>query len=50
MDNFPYLFAAYTIIWAALFSYVFIINNRQRQLRKELDSLRQVLKESEKGE
>lgn len=48
MDTFPYLFAAYTIIWAVLFGYLFVINNRQRQLQRELDSFRKALKEAEK--
>lgn len=43
MDNLGYLFAAYTIIWAVLFGYLFIQYYRQRKLRRELDLLKDSL-------
>ncbi len=47
MENAGYLFAAYTVIWAVVFGYVFYLFSRQRRLRQEIDSLREVLKEKE---
>ena len=42
MENLGYLFAAFAIVWAVIFSYVFGLSRRLRQLRREID----VLKES----
>ena len=39
MENAGYLFAAYTIIWAVVFGYVFYLIRRQRKLQKEIDLL-----------
>ena len=47
MENAGYLLAAFTIIWALVFGYVFLLFNRQRKLRREIDSLKEVLKEKE---
>ncbi len=44
MENAGYLFAAYTIIWALLFGYVLTLFNRQRRLRREINSLKDALK------
>lgn len=48
MENAGYLFAAYAIVWAVVFGYVLLLLNRQRGLRREIDSLKEALKE--KGE
>lgn len=45
MENAGYLFAAFTIIWALVFGYVLLLINRQKKLRKEIDSLKEALKE-----
>jgi CcmD family protein len=39
MENAGYLFAAFTIIWALVFSYILILFNRQNKLKKELEIL-----------
>ena len=39
MDNMGYLFAAYTLIWAVVFGYVFFMQRKQRGLHRQLDSL-----------
>ena len=39
MENMGYLAAAYSVIWLAISFYVFILYRRQRQLRREVDSL-----------
>lgn len=48
MENLGYLFAAYSVVWAALFIYLITIHSAQRNLRRQIDSLRETLKE--KGE
>ncbi|HEY32075.1 MAG TPA: CcmD family protein [Dehalococcoidia bacterium] len=40
MDNLGYLFAAYTIIWAFVFGYVFFLYYKQRKLRQQMDLLK----------
>ena len=41
----PFLFAVYTITWAAFFAYAFYVNRRQRELRREIEELRRALEE-----
>ncbi len=43
MENFPYLFAAFIIIWAIVFGYVISMYARQKQLRRDIDLLKQGL-------
>ncbi len=45
MENAGYLFAAFSIVWAGVFGYVLLLFNRQRRLRREINSLKEVLKE-----
>ncbi len=45
MENAGYLFAAFTIIWALVFGYVLFLLNRQRGVRRDIDSLKEALKE-----
>jgi CcmD family protein len=40
MENAGYLFAAYTIIWAVVFSYVLFMLRKQRTLQRQIDLLR----------
>ncbi len=47
MENAGYLFAAFTIIWAFFFGYVILLFNRQRQLRRDIESLKEAFKEKE---
>ena len=47
MDNMGYLAAAYSVIWLAISIYVFMLYRRQRQLQREIDSLKE--KVGEKG-
>ena len=46
----PFLFAVYTITWAAFFAYAFYVNRRQRELRREIEELRRILKEKERSQ
>ncbi len=45
MENAGYLFAAFTIIWALVFGYVLVLFNRQRRMRRDINSLKEVFKE-----
>jgi CcmD family protein len=45
MDNFGYLFAAYTIIFAVIFLYVIFIWRRQMRLEIELHAMEARLKD-----
>jgi len=45
MSGLSYLFIAYTIIWGALFLYLFRLHRRERRLSQDLEALQQSLKE-----
>ena len=41
MENLGYLFAAFSIVWAAIFGYIFSLSRKQRQLRREINLLKE---------
>ena len=41
----PYLFAAFSVVWAIFVFYVWILSRRQAQLQKELKELRRRIRE-----
>ena len=41
--NLPYLFAVYIITWAGFFAFVFVMSRRQRELKREIETLRMAL-------
>jgi CcmD family protein len=43
MDHFPYLFAAYSVVWTVLFLYILSLDRRSRRAEKELHGLKQLL-------
>lgn len=45
MDNLGYLFAVYTIVWAVIFGYVLILISGQNKLHREIQQLKESLKE-----
>jgi len=45
MENSGYFFAAFAIVWAVLFAYVFILVSRQRRLKRDIESLKETLKD-----
>lgn len=47
MDNLGYLFAAFAVIWVGLFAYIFFLAQKQRQLRRDIDWLKETLKKNE---
>jgi len=50
MDNFWYLFAAYTLIWIGLFVYIFSLSGREKQLGEEIKDLKATVAKLEKKE
>jgi len=50
MENLEYLFAAFIIVWAVLFGYIFMLSRRQKQLRREIDSLKGQSDDSQREE
>ena len=49
MDNLGYLLAAFIVVWVVLFGYVLSLLRRQRQLQRELNSLKETLAKKEQG-
>ncbi|MEE8413017.1 MAG: CcmD family protein [Dehalococcoidales bacterium] len=45
MENGGFIFSAFGIVWAVVFGYVLILLSKQRQLKREIDSLKETLKE-----
>ena len=45
MENASYLFAAFAVIWALVFGYVFLLLGRQKKMQREIDSLKEILRE-----
>ncbi|TMA44354.1 MAG: CcmD family protein [Deltaproteobacteria bacterium] len=43
MTHFPYLFAAYAVVWLGLFGYLLRLGRRSRELEEELRDLRRQL-------
>ena len=42
-SNLPYLFAAFAASWVVLFGYLFYVNRRQHEMKKEIARLQNVL-------
>ena len=49
VHNVPYLFAAFAITWAVFFVYVFFTSRRQDELEREMESLRDELRQRDGG-
>jgi CcmD family protein len=45
MENGGFLFAAYAVVWAVLFGYVLFLGNRQDKAKRELEQLKEMLKD-----
>ncbi len=43
--NLPYLFAAFAVVWAGFFGYLFYIHQRNSNLRQEIDELKEELEQ-----
>ncbi len=44
-SNLPFLFAAFAVSWVVLFGYLFYVNRRQHEIRKEIARLRNILEQ-----
>jgi CcmD family protein len=40
MQNLPYLFATYAILWLVLFGYLFVVATQMRAVRRDVDQLK----------
>lgn len=49
-SNLPYLFAAFAVSWVVLFGYLFYVNRRQHELRKEIARLQNILEQDQEEE
>ena len=47
MDNLGYLFAAFATTWAGVFVYILFLVQKQRQLRRDIDWLKQNIKKED---
>ncbi len=45
--NLPFLFAVYILTWAGFFGYAFYMSRRQREMRREIDALKQAVRDRE---
>ncbi len=45
MQDAGYIFAAYTIIWIVLLGFVLAMINRQAKVRREIERLREIVKD-----
>ncbi|MBI4283249.1 MAG: CcmD family protein [Chloroflexi bacterium] len=45
MEKAGYIFAAFSVVWVGVFGYLLSLFNRQTKLRREIDSLKEVIKE-----
>lgn len=42
MEHFPYLFAAYAIVWIGLFLYLLSLDRRSRRLERDLEEMKRI--------
>ncbi len=49
-SNLPYLFAAFAVSWVVLFGYLFYVNRRQHEMKKEIARLQRVLDDDQPEE
>ncbi|MFC1954647.1 CcmD family protein [Chloroflexota bacterium] len=47
MENGVFLFSAFSIVWAVVFGYVLFLINRQKQLRRDIDLIKKIIKGKE---
>lgn len=43
-----YLFAAYAVVWIALFAYILSISSKQKKLDREMETLKKLLEQKQK--
>ena len=47
--NLPYLFAVYILTWAGFFGYIFLMARRQKEMRRDIETLKTMLSKSKKS-
>ncbi|MBI2847722.1 MAG: CcmD family protein [Chloroflexi bacterium] len=47
MQNAGFLFTAFAIVWAGVFAYVLFLSGRQGKLQREVNALKEALREKE---
>ncbi len=45
MNNMGFLFAAYSVIWLGVFIYMFFLLQREKKLRRDIETLQVEMKE-----
>jgi len=48
-NNFTFMVYGFTLAWLILFAYVAVLASRERRIKREIESLKQMLKE-QKGD
>ncbi|MBI2831578.1 MAG: CcmD family protein [Chloroflexi bacterium] len=48
MENGGYLFAAYSVVWVAVFAYITLLIRRQKRLHRDIELLRQAREKQDK--
>jgi CcmD family protein len=43
MQNLPYLFATYAIVWLVLFGYLFVVASQMHAVRRDVDQIKERL-------
>jgi len=49
MENLGYLIAAYALVWAGVFVYLFSLQRGQNKLREEIESLKKMVSSDRKS-
>ena len=47
MENLGYLFAAFAVIWVIVFIYIYVLINRQKKLKRDIERLTEMISEKE---
>lgn len=45
----PWLFAVFFVTWAVFFTYVFVMSQRQKQLRREISALKSIVSKTSRS-
>lgn len=48
MENMPYLFAAFAVVWILIFYYVHRMSQKQKQLLKDIEQIKKIVAEKKK--
>lgn len=46
MDNAGFVVAAFSVVWVGLFIYIFMLVQREKELRREISALKEGMKKS----